>query len=142
MINAHTIPGPGLINALKKASIPNNSALILIPQMSSYQAFTSDSYIKQTLDLATENIDFVIGFIARKRLSDDPRFLYLTPGIHLATSKDQFGQQYLTPSDAITCNGSDIIIVGRGLYEASNPKATAKQYQKAGWEAYLQRSQK
>jgi uridine monophosphate synthetase len=139
LINAHTMPGPGLITALKKVAITDNSALLLIPQMSSYEAFNNDLYIKKTIDLANENIDFVIGFISRKRLNNDLNFIYLTPGINLSTEQDKFGQQYLTPFEAIARNGSDIIIVGRGLYEAADFQSAAKQYRKAGWDAYLQR---
>lgn len=38
---------------------------------------------------------------------------------------------------AITQNGADIIIVGRGIYQASHPAASVRQYRKSDWEAYL-----
>jgi len=139
IINAHSLPGPGIIEALKKENQTDNRALLLIPQLSSSGALTDDDYAKKTISLAEENADFVIGFIARKRLTDHPHFLYLTPGISLSRSNDSLGQQYITPDEAITNNGSDIIIVGRSLYESENLQIAAEQYRSASWNAYLKR---
>ena len=79
--------------------------------------------------------DFTIGFIAQKQLSDDPRFLYLTPGVHLHTQKDTLGQQYNTPQSVMNA-GTDIIIVGRAIYEAQHPQHEVARYREAAWNAY------
>jgi len=47
------------------------------------------------------------------------------------------GQQYNTPENVIGKQGSDVIIVGRGIYEADDPVAEAKKYKEAGLTAYL-----
>ncbi|HSX38741.1 MAG TPA: orotidine-5'-phosphate decarboxylase [Chlamydiales bacterium] len=139
MINAHVLPGPTIVQALKKSGETHHAGLILIAQLSSLGAYTDETYAKNNLDLACNNTDFVMGFIARKRLLEYPDFLYFTPGVSLSSANDLLGQQYLTPREAILNNGSDIIIVGRGIYESDNIQKTAKQYQREGWNAYLER---
>jgi len=62
--------------------------------------------------------------------------VHMTPGIKLQGGGDGLGQQYNDPKSAIS-RGSDILIVGRGVYRAEDPKLAAQEYQKAGWEAYL-----
>lgn len=84
----------------------------------------------------------MIGFITQiAPLPNEPTFINMTPGINLTVSGDTTGQQYRTPESAVE-GGSDIIIVGRGVYTAKDPVATAQQYQQAGWNAYLKRISK
>jgi len=64
----------------------------------------------------------------------------MTPGVKLGGGDDALKQQYTTPTDVIQA-GSDIIIVGRGIYGSDDPVASAKEYKKVAWEAYLKRTQ-
>ena len=89
--------------------------------------------------MAQANKDFVIGFITMKKLLDDPCLINFTPGVQLATNQDALGQQYNTPEKVIGEQKSDIIIVGRGIFEAENPITEAKKYREAGWMAYKNR---
>src|SRR5205085_1575978 len=78
--------------------------------------------------LAGQFAHFVIGFITQHALSKDPHWINFTPGIKLQGGSDSLGQQYITPEEAILMNGSDVIIVGRGILAANDPVANARQY--------------
>lgn len=130
IVNAHTVPGPGIIQGLKEIGAPKNRGLILLPQMSSAGNLASGEYTQKTIAMAQD--DFVIGFIAREKLSDDPRLLHFTPGVKLQEGGDGLGQQYFTPQKAIE-RGSDIIIVGRGIIQADDPAVEAQKYRDASW---------
>jgi uridine monophosphate synthetase len=137
MINAHILPGPGIISGLKKAGLPKKRGLILLAQMSSEKNYLTPSYTNHVVKLAKENKDFVIGFIAQKKLVDSPEFIHFTPGVQFLQKSDALGQQYLTPEKALVKNKTDIILVGRGIYQANDPALSARQYQERGWQAYL-----
>ncbi len=62
----------------------------------------------------------------------------MTPGIQFNAPGDALGQKYCTPELAME-NGSDCIIVGRGVIAAQDPKNAAAEYRKAAWQAYEKR---
>jgi uridine monophosphate synthetase len=136
IINAHTLPGPGIIAGLQEVGLEKQRALLLLAEMSSADNLLDAEYAHKTLLMAEQYPDFVIGFIAQKKLSADPRWLYMTPGVQLTEGKDALGQQYVTPEQVIVENESDMIIVGRGILQADDPLAAARRYRAAGWEAY------
>jgi uridine monophosphate synthetase len=139
IINAHTVPGPGIIQGLKEVGMSKGRGLILLAEMSSKGTLAKGEYTAETLKMAEENKDFVIGFITMKKQLDNPCFINLTPGVQLSTGADALGQQYNTPGKVIKEQWSDVIIVGRGIYSASNPLEEAKKYREAGWDAYKSR---
>ncbi|XP_002735881.1 uridine 5'-monophosphate synthase-like [Saccoglossus kowalevskii] len=138
--NAHSVPGDGVVQGLKDVGLPKNRGCLLIAEMSSTGNLATGEYTKATVKMAEEQADFVIGFICTSRLTDDPRFLHMTPGVQLSAGGDSLGQQYLTPNIVIGDRGSDIIIVGRGIYKADDPSNAAKLFKEAGYEAYLKQS--
>lgn len=140
IINAHTVPGPGIIQGLKEAG--KNCGLLLVAQMSSSGTLATGTYTDQTIEMAHAHPDFVIGFIARERIVNEPQFIHMTPGVKLQRGADQCGQQYMTPDVVIKHQNSDIIIVGRGIYQADNPQRAAQEYRCAGWRAYQERLNK
>ena len=139
IINAHTVPGPGIIQGLKTIGQSRQRGLLLLAEMSSQDNLANGAYTKATLAMAQQNKDFVIGFIAQHKLLPDPDFIYLTPGVNLQQAGDQLGQHYVDPTTVILEHGSDIIIVGRAIYQNKIPLNAAREYRDLGWQAYLKR---
>ena len=128
---------------LKEALSENkNAGILLLAEMSSKGNLINEGYTKDTVAMADAHEDFVFGFIAQHRLKPltskpDPA-IYMTPGVKLSVGGDALGQQYNTPGSKIA-EGTDVIIVGRGVYGADDAATAAKLYQEAGWAAYLAR---
>jgi uridine monophosphate synthetase len=138
LINAHSLPGPGVIQGLAAAN-QNKRGLLLIAEMSSAGHLMNANYIQQTLAMATAFPEFVMGFITQHALSADPQWIHITPGVKRDAEQDSLGQQYISPQKALLEQGSDVIIVGRGIIQASNAVAEAQYYREEGWECYQQR---
>ncbi len=139
LVNAHILPGPGIIQGLKQEGLALNRGLLLLAQMSSKGALFSPSYTEKAVELAEKNTDFVIGFISLGRLSPKPYFLHLTPGVKLEEGKDSLGQQWLSVEEVVGKRKSDIIIVGRDILHAKDPQKQAKLYQERAWKCYEKR---
>lgn len=135
--NAHIVPGPGIISGLKQVGMPKGRGLLLLAEMSSAGTLAHGEYAQKVVTLALQNDDFVIGFIAMRKLTDDARFIHMTPGVQRGAQKDALGQQYQTPEQVIKA-GSDIIIVGRGITHAKDPLKEAALYREEAWKAYEQ----
>ena len=135
IINAHVVPGPGIIDGLKEVGSPLGRGLLLLAEMSSIGTLAHGPYTNEAVKMANNHPDFVIGFIALKKLADDPHWIYMTPGVQLSQGKDSLGQQYQTPESVIQ-SGSDVIIVGRGIYGSKDPQSQAQVYRNIGWQAY------
>lgn len=148
--NAHPVPGPSIITGLKSVGLPLGRGLLLLAEMSTKGSLATGSYTREAVRMAQAHTDFVIGFIAQRRMEGlgataDEDFLVLTPGVGLDSRGDSMGQQYRTPEEVILEAGCDVIIVGRGIYGKSSgvdvqaAQAQAERYRRAGWEAYLKR---
>lgn len=152
--NAHPVPGPSIITGLASVGLPLGRGLLLLAEMSTKGSLATGSYTEDAVRLAHTNRDFVIGFIAQRRMDHvgtaeaergiNEDFLILTPGVGLDTKGDAMGQQYRTPREVILNSGCDVIIVGRGIYGndlslVDTIAARSKQYMTEGWAAYLQR---
>jgi len=138
IINAHVVPGPGVIEGLGAVGLAKGRALLLIAEMSSKGSLATGDYTSAAYEWGNTYSDFVIGYIGKGNARIPESMLVMTPGINIAQKGDALGQQYQTPENAIS-NGSDIIIVGRGIYGAENPAVAAKHYQEVGWKAYSER---
>jgi len=136
MVNAHIIAGPGTIQALRKAS--EHCGILLLAQMSSKGNLAVEEYTQKAIQFAKQYEDAVFGFISMGCIGE-PNFIYFTPGVKLEKGGDSLGQQYTDPKTVIGIQKSDIAIVGRGIIHASDRKEAALTYQKACWDAYVQR---
>lgn len=138
LVTVHAIPGPGILDQMKQGVNTSQRAAILITQMSSQQNLATDDYTQKAYAIGKEHADFVAGFIAQTTSDVDTSSLIMTPGINLQTTGIA-DQQYNTPHKAICENNTDIIIVGRAIYNSPDPVSAAIAYRDAGWEAYKAR---
>lgn len=138
IVNAHTVPGPGVIQGLREVGLAKKRGLLLLAEMSSTGSLARGAYTEASVAMAEEYPDFVMGFITQHQLTENPGLLHMTPGVQSDSSGgDGLGQHYISPEQAITKNGTDIIIVGRGIYQADDPVASAQHYRNLAWKAYL-----
>ncbi|MBU1167343.1 orotidine-5'-phosphate decarboxylase [Patescibacteria group bacterium] len=143
IVNAHTVPGPGIIEGLREIAMNQSEprGLILLAQMTPEGTLATGEYTRKSVEMARKYPDFVTGFIGSSKVSEleelraiaGDDFVIMTPGVKLAAGGDAMGQRYSTPQDVVQA-GSDVIIVGRGIYESDNPEKTAEEYRLAGYQ--------
>ncbi|KAK6610724.1 orotidine-5 -phosphate decarboxylase [Botrytis cinerea] len=127
---------------------PLERGLLILAQMSSAGNFMTRDYTDACVESAREHKEYVMGFISQETLNTDPDddFISMTPGCQLPPENDEDaevagdgkGQQYNTPSKLVGL-GCDIVIVGRGIIRAEDPKWEAERYRRKAWEAYQER---
>lgn len=144
IVNAHTVPGPGIIEGLVDSmkEQAGERGLIMLAQMTPEGTLAEGEYTQKSVAMCEMYKEHVMGFIASsqteeivklRELSGD-EYVFFSPGVKLEEGRDSMGQQYSTPKDVIEA-GSDVIIVGRGIYQDKDPAARAEEYKKAGWVA-------
>lgn len=116
--NAHTVPGPGIIDGLAVAGLPKGRGLLLLGEMSSSGTLAAGEYTKKTVEMAVARRDFCMGFICTSRLSEDPAMVHMTPGVQLEQGTDNLGQRYLTPEIVITERTSGVLLDSRAMRAA------------------------
>ena len=139
--NCHPIPGDGIVKGMKEVGMPLGRGLLILAEMSSKGSLATGSYTTEAIKMAQKHNDFCIGFIGQNRYTEiegvkiEQDFILMSPGVALEAKNDALGQQYRTPRQAIF-GGSDIIIVGRGIYGSGDVVKNAIAYKEAGWTAY------
>ncbi|KAI0884875.1 Orotidine 5'-phosphate decarboxylase [Annulohypoxylon maeteangense] len=129
---------------------PWERGLLILAQMSSAGNLITKEYTQACVEAAREHKDFVMGFISQETLNSEQTddFISMTPGCQLPPEGDEdegsiagdgLGQQYNTPSKLVGLDGSDIIIVGRGILKAASPQVEAERYRRKAWKAYQNR---
>uniref|UniRef100_A0A665V822 Uridine 5'-monophosphate synthase n=1 Tax=Echeneis naucrates TaxID=173247 RepID=A0A665V822_ECHNA len=139
IVNAHVVPGPGVVKGLSSVGKALGRGCLLIAEMSSQGSLATGNYRQAAVKMAEEDSDFVFGFICGSAFSMRPEFIHMTPGVQLEAGGDVLGQQYTTPEEVIYNKGSDVIIVGRGVLEAADRLKAAELYRRSGWDAYTKR---
>ena len=99
--------------------------------MSSKGNLATKEYAYKCVELA-KNHKNAIGVVSQSRLDDTKLdLIHMTPGVKIADSEDNLGQQYNTPEEAVIEKGADIIIVGRGITQAEDLEDTGKYFSEA-----------
>ena len=130
IINAHIVPGPGIIEGLQGAN------LLLLAEMSSSGTVAKGTYTRAAAKMGEKHAETVMGFISLRKISKDPGMIHFTPGVKLKPGKDHLGQKYRTVDEILIKNQSDIIIVGRDITNSDKPKKIASLYREKAWKAY------
>jgi orotidine 5'-phosphate decarboxylase subfamily 1 len=136
LVNAHIVPGPGIIEGLKSVGKPLNRGLLLLAEMSSSGTLAHGDYTKEAVAMGESQEDFVMGFISLRKVSQNPGMIHFTPGVKLNQGSDALGQRYRTIEEILEQNKSDVIIVGRDITHAQEPLSMAKLYRQRAWECY------
>lgn len=145
IVNVHAVPGDGAIEGLQEAAKEKSDGMprgaLLLAQMTGNGTLATGDYMRATVEMAKRHEEFCAGFIGNgavaselKQLADicPKGMLLFTPGVQTGSTTGALGQQYATPQEAVAA-GSDFIIVGSGIYKATDQKKAAQEYRKAGW---------
>ncbi len=137
MITVHLTAGQSVVEALEASGKLDNTALVGIVGLSTSDTLTDKGYVQHALEIVLNKKEHFAAIVAQQDLlGEEAGILQFTPGINLAARGDAHGQQYNTPKHTFAQRGTDVIIVGRGIYQADDPASAAADYQRAGWEAY------
>lgn len=143
--NAHGVTGAGIVAGLKQAAEETTSeprGLLMLAELLSKGAIAHGKYTEETVEIAKTDKEFVFGFIAQRDMGGREEgfdWVVMTPGVGLDDTGDALGQQYRTV-DTVVQTGTDVIIVGRGLFgKGRDPAVEGERYRKAGWDAYTKR---
>ena len=130
-VTVQSLFGQGTIDGIK-----DGVGIFLVAESSAKGNLIDETYTEKTIELAKANSIKVAGIVTQYRT--DPSMLNLTPGIHLDRVKN--GRQgYRTPREAVM-NGSDILIIGRGIYNSEDPIKECIRYKEVGWSALTDRT--
>ncbi|XP_075222950.1 rudimentary-like isoform X2 [Lycorma delicatula] len=143
LITVHALPGSGVLDGLKQAFSELNSeqrGIFVVAELSSKNNLITPNYTKEAVTMIDPYRDIVAGFVCQSSsVITSPGLIQLTPGVKLLAGSDDLGQQYVTPEIAVCEKGADIVVVGRGITEASVPKETAEKIQQILWNSYEKR---
>jgi len=122
IISVHPIAGKKSLDEIKDID------MILIGEMSTEGHLMTREYQHDVLEIA-ESSDRVIGVVCQHEMpctgTRRDKLLHIVPGISLNSSNDNEGQTYNSPEEK---DFADIYVVGRGIYESTDPVVSIKKY--------------
>ncbi|XP_046823874.1 uridine 5'-monophosphate synthase isoform X2 [Vespa crabro] len=135
----HPIAGPAIIDGLQSAlnGIIEPRGIFMVAEMSAKNALTTGDYVQRAVSISKES-DMVIGLVCQSDIIPNLGMLQLTPGVKLHNNCDNLGQQYNTPESVVN-SGADIVVVGRGIIEATDQLGAILEYKQQLWIAYKKR---
>jgi len=137
MLTVHLTAGQSVVEALEASNRLDKTALVGIVGLSTSDTLTDKGYIQRALEIVLNKKHRFAAIVAQQDLlGEEAGIMQFTPGINLAAKGDAHGQQYNSPEHAFATKGTDVIIVGRGIYQSDNPAEAAANYKQAGWHAY------
>ena len=129
LVTSHGIAGVDSVKAL----VDQGVGVVLIKDMSSTGQLCSDQY-QDRLVHQYGSMKGVVGMVCQKGIRRSNLFQF-TPGVRIGQTSDGMGQQWRSPKSKLI-QGADILIVGRGIYQAEDPVAAVKMYRQQGWDEY------
>lgn len=137
LVTVHSLLGEGIVSTFSQiCKDSHNRGILLIAQLSNAGNQITPDYTLRCRRMAEKHSNIVAGLICSEKLSNNLGLIHCTPGVNLHTDSDKLDQQYHTPQWVIGDLESDLVIVGRGIYESPNPVESAKKYRTAAWNAY------
>tara|TARA_Y100000022_G_C13240415_1_gene372097 strand:+ start:177 stop:899 length:723 start_codon:yes stop_codon:yes gene_type:complete len=133
LITVHSIVGDGILKIFEKCK-KHNQGILYIAEMSNKNNMLNNDYKNKTLEIANKYKNCIIGFICQHKISNCD-YLYFTPGVNIECTKDNYDQKYISPETAFK-NGSDIIIIGRGITNSHNIKESCIKYRDIFYNLY------
>lgn len=140
IVTVHGVMGratiEGLVEMMK--DYHEERGILILAEAYGEHDLTDARYHRRIFEMAEEYHESVLGFMSQRRLfQDEYRFIYATPGVNIDNHQDHMLQTYRTPESIIGQDKSDLIIVGRAIYESDNVKEAAKQYKESGWKCLV-----
>ena len=90
--------------------------IILIGELSCHGNLINLEYKNKVVEISN-SCNNILGIVCQSKMSNN--LLNITPGISLSNKTDNLGQQYSSP---ITKLFSDILVIGRDIYQSKNPR--------------------
>ena len=108
LISVHCIAGPGTLKGLQRILENENCGVFLVTQMSCEGALTVGNYVKQSLTIADNFMQVVVGHVCQSNIFSDPGLIQMTRGVKSAA-----------------INGADLVVVGNEIFQKAGDNLNA-----------------